>query len=177
MSWKISHLLARKLDGALIFGIAKLAGKSWKVVRDEVYRDTAAFLVEELSERLEDAETADIAEALLRAYFEDVKIVEKDDTIVFECRTEFPMLRFIHKYIEENPEFEKYVKPRWNVEKSSEVLEWDELDEMFRSIGGHPAVMLFNHMMEHLGRPYRMVIERVDRREKPFKVRVVVRSE
>jgi hypothetical protein len=44
------------------------------------------------------------------------------------------MLRFIHDYVEEHPEFEKYVKPEWDVEKRIEVLEGEELDRMFRSI-------------------------------------------
>ncbi|HII70648.1 hypothetical protein [Methanopyrus kandleri] len=48
---------------------------------------------------------------------------------------------------------------------------------MFRSIGGHPAVVLFQYLMKNLGEPYRMIIERVDRRERPFKVRVVVEPE
>ncbi|WP_456484374.1 hypothetical protein [Methanopyrus kandleri] len=110
-----------------------MASKSWKVVRERVYRDTTAFLVEELGEYLEDMEPFDIAEAVLKAY-EDVERVEEDDTIIFGCRTSFPMLRFIHDYVEEHPEFEKYVKPEWDVEKRIEVLEGEELDRMFRSI-------------------------------------------
>ncbi|WP_457620529.1 hypothetical protein [Methanopyrus sp.] len=174
----ITPLIARKLDGALIFGIAELAGKSWKVVRERVYRDTATFLVEELGEHLEDMEPSDIAEAVLRAYFEDVeRSREENGTVVFKCKTDFPMLRFIHDYVEEHPEFEKYVKPEWEIEKESEVLKGEELDRMFKSIGGHPAVMLFNHIMENLGKSYRMFIECIDRRERPFKVRVIVKSE
>ncbi|AAM01426.1 hypothetical protein [Methanopyrus kandleri] len=88
-----------------------------------MYRDTAAFLVEGLDEYLEDMEPSDVAEAVLKAYFEDVERVEEDDTIIFECRTSFPMLRFIHDYAEEHPEFEKYVKPEGDIEKRSEVLE------------------------------------------------------
>ncbi len=159
----MSAMFVRALNQATVFCFAEIMGRGWRVVRNRMYEYVAEVMVDLFEDRLRDADPVEVAEAALKLYYPKTKLIEKNENkAVFKVRSNCPIVRMSVYMLEKHPEVRKYICDPGDLVIEGKSAAGEEVERLYDKIDGLPSCRIFDAVMERLGEPWRMRVERVD---------------